>query len=240
MVLDRHGKLQMDDRESVAAIHRHLRGLIVTNELPADAELNQLRISRSLGVSRGPIREALRMLQQEGLVTAEQNNRARVAKIRPADVEAAYVQRMLLETLGVRLTVPDLQVADLKRATALLAEAERKPDVTDLKEHAVAHRGFHMVLISHLPERLLAQVTLLFDATDRFRVAYATNSPRSWENARRDHHGLLDAARRNDADAASRLLAEHYMRTASTLLTHLAPDYDRRALNEAFAQTQHR
>ena len=66
-----------DKRRSRVAVHARLRQLILDGTLPPGSLLSQLQLSRALGVSRTPLREALRMLQEEGLVDAEPNQRAR-------------------------------------------------------------------------------------------------------------------------------------------------------------------
>ena len=67
-----------NNRQSVAELHAHLRRLIMDEELPPGTELNQADLGRRYNVSRGPMREALRLLQQEGLIDMQLNQRATV------------------------------------------------------------------------------------------------------------------------------------------------------------------
>src|SRR5882762_1619922 len=85
---------------AASAVHHHLRSLILNGTLTPGSTLNQVELAPRLGVSRTPLREAIRMLQEEGLVEAEPQKRARIVGFDPADLEAAYVQRILLESLG--------------------------------------------------------------------------------------------------------------------------------------------
>src|SRR4051812_15215580 len=72
-------------RDNTAAIHRQLREAILHGRLEAGAELSQVKLADDFGVSRGPVREALRLLEREGLVEAELNRRVRVASFSPSD-----------------------------------------------------------------------------------------------------------------------------------------------------------
>jgi DNA-binding GntR family transcriptional regulator len=217
-------------RNAVGDVHRRLRQLILSNELPAGTDVNQLQIARALGISRGPIREAIRMLQEEGLVTAAPNRRSRVTPIDPADVDSAYAERVLLEVLGIRLTVPTLQGADLERADWLRI---RMPSARDPEEYRALHRSFHHLLVSRLPEPLLAVAAKLFDRTDRYRRFYASHTPDPAGVALQDHLEIVEAARRSDGRLAGELLARHYARTALQVLAVLCPEYEPRALREA-------
>ena len=92
-------------RDNTAAIHRQLREAILHGEIEAGAELSQVKLADDFGVSRGPVREALRLLEREGLVEAELNCRVRVASFSPSDLEELYALRIVNEALGVRASV---------------------------------------------------------------------------------------------------------------------------------------
>ena len=79
-----------NNRQSVAELHAHLRRLIMDEELPPGTELNQADLGRRYNVSRGPMREALRLLQQEGLIDMQLNQRATVRQLNGNEVDQLY------------------------------------------------------------------------------------------------------------------------------------------------------
>jgi DNA-binding GntR family transcriptional regulator len=221
-------------RNAVAEIHQMLRGQIIANELMAGTELNQAQLAKALGVSRGPVREALRMLQDEGLVEARPNLRPRVASIHPEEVDSAYAQRILLEVLGVMVTVPTLTAADAKRG-AMLAEETIRTRGERGAVHTRAHYEFHRLLVARLPEPLLITCERLFGQTERYRRFYSAHTAHSGTISAAEHRRLAQACEKRDADMAAAALAEHYTRTALHVLAILAPDYEPRAVRAALA-----
>ncbi len=84
-----------DDFSGAAALHRRLRKLILDGSYPPGTLLSQVEVAEALGVSRTPLREALRMLQEEGLIEAERNQRARIPSFDPQVLDALYASRIL-------------------------------------------------------------------------------------------------------------------------------------------------
>src|SRR5215467_264664 len=97
---------------STEVVHDRLRRAILRGEFDPKVPLSQVKLAARLGVSRTPLREALRMLQREGLIDSEPNRRVRVAALSLADLEQLYAARVLIEALAVRLTVPAYTVDD--------------------------------------------------------------------------------------------------------------------------------
>src|SRR5438477_323578 len=106
---------------STEVVHDRLRESILKGEFDPRVPISQVQLAARLGVSRTPLREALRMLQREGLIDSEPNRRVRVAELSLADLEQPYASRVLLEALAVRLTVPAYTEADLAELKGALA-----------------------------------------------------------------------------------------------------------------------
>src|SRR3979409_583912 len=90
---------------SAGSLHDHLRRLILDGAIPNGTSISQVELAERLGVSRTPLREAMKMLQAEGLVHAEHNRRAHATSLDVGDIDTVYGCRVLLEATGVLVTV---------------------------------------------------------------------------------------------------------------------------------------
>jgi DNA-binding GntR family transcriptional regulator len=212
-------------RDNIAAIHDELREAILRGDLRAGAVLSQLRLAEDFGVSRGPVREALRLLQREGLVEAELNRRVRIADFSVEDLEELYAMRIVNETLAVRATVPRLTGQQLQELHSALEEMDALAGV-DVHAWEEPHRRFHRGLVAHGGDRLVRLVEQLSDHAERYRRVYIAGDPRAWSVGAAEHREIYEAAERRDADGASEATVRHLARTALTVLAHLAPEHD--------------
>src|SRR6266849_5899010 len=105
---------------AAAQVHTRLRQMILDGTVPPGTVLSQVQLAQEIGVSRTPLREALRMLQEEGLVLAEYNHRVRVADIDIGELENMYASRIMLESLALSLTVPLLTQNEFDRLASAL------------------------------------------------------------------------------------------------------------------------
>jgi DNA-binding GntR family transcriptional regulator len=212
-------------RDNIAAIHDELREAILRGDLRAGAVLSQLRLAEEFGVSRGPVREALRLLQREGLVEAELNRRVRIADFSVDDLEELYAMRIVNEALAVRATVPRLTAQELQELHGALNEMDAVAGV-DVNAWEEPHRRFHRGLVAHAGRRLVRLVEQLSDHAERYRRVYIAGDPRAWSVGAAEHREIYEAAERRDADGASEATVQHLARTALTVLANLAPEHD--------------
>jgi DNA-binding GntR family transcriptional regulator len=222
---DRNGQGATRDGQNVSLVHDRLREEILAGNIPA-GETSQVALARDLGVGRTPLREALRMLQREGLVISEPNRRVRIAELSPGDAEELYVMRTGLEYVAIQITVSDLDsdgVAELEGLMAQMDHYMRRRDAPGMRG---PHRAFHGALVAGAGERVATMVALLFDHAERYRVAFGATTPTIWEKRRAEHRAILDAVSEGDADLAARRLLEHYGSTAGLIFKGLDPDYD--------------
>jgi DNA-binding GntR family transcriptional regulator len=195
---------------------------IVTGELAPGHRLRDQELAAQLGVSRTPVREALRRLEDEGLVETERNAFTRVAPVRPDRIADAFPVVAALHGLATRLGVPALSssdVARMERHDAQRTAALRRGDV-----HAAiaADDRLHAVLLDAARnaeiERLLARVLPHIRRLDLLHFAALA------EHGDDDHSEIIDACRRGDAWEAGRLVEESFLRLgehmAALLATH--------------------
>jgi DNA-binding GntR family transcriptional regulator len=207
------------------AVHEHLRTLILGGAIPPGAVLNQVELAPQLGVSRTPLREAIRMLQEEGLVVAEPQRRARVTGFDPEHLEAVYAQRVLLEAVATRVTASTATDEEVARLDALLAEMDARVRAHDFSAWQEAHRTFHVALVRRAGDQLLRAMTSTMDRSEHYRLMHQASGSPDRERAA-EHAAIVAAHRERDADAAASELAAHLARTALSLIAQLAPAYD--------------
>src|SRR5437879_6879740 len=112
-------------------VYEHLREEILSEHLEPGAELLEVPLSEELGVSRGPLREAIGRLAAEGLVTVRPRRGAVVRSLSKDEFLEAYQVREALEWMAIRLAVPRLAADDLARLEELNAEMERHAESGD-------------------------------------------------------------------------------------------------------------
>src|SRR3954469_22329845 len=185
-----------------------LRSAIISGQYRPGDHLSEVELANSLGISRGTVREALRHLQQEGLVTAGNRGMLRVNRLTPEEVRELFRVRAALEGLAVaEITAsPERKAAvvRLRKALAQLADADG-----DFAARVEADLGFHLLLCQLSGNSMLVQAWQHLEG--RIRVAIMTGEP---DNAppmmSRDRHSpIIDAIERGDVSAAVAVVEEH-------------------------------
>lgn len=192
-------------RDPVGHIVRTLREEIISGVLPPGGSLAQEHLADRFGISRMPIREAIKQLQALGFVTVEPNKRARVAPVSRQDFLEIYDMRIAAETLAIRTAIPQLSNAQIDDAAAIQAQIETTPPA----DFGAPNMRFHMALYrpSARP-RLLDLIDNLGRAADRY-MFMVTADQAFRDKSNREHHQLVQACRDRDADAAVACLTAH-------------------------------
>jgi DNA-binding GntR family transcriptional regulator len=221
--------LEGDDRGlplvSTGGIYELLREQILEGAFDPEIPISQIKLAESLGVSRTPLREALRMLQRDGLIDSEPNRRVRVTALSIPDLEELYASRIAIESLALRITLPratEADLCDLETAIAAMAAAAANRDVARWE---VPHRQFHGVLRRHAGHRLDRLAGELAAHGERYRRVYLIE-PIAWSSAAAEHVAILEACRAGDDRLAAERLARHLARTALTVIASVAPEHD--------------
>lgn len=213
-------------RRTQQLVHARLRQAILGGEVEPGAPISQLALSQQLGVSRGPLREALRMLEHEGLVESEPNRRMRVTGFSMPDLEELYAMRIALETLAVSLGVSAMDGAHLEALEAQVIEIEAAAERGDHEEWIGPHREFHRLLVSPAGPRVTGAAEELSDHAERYRQFYAAKAPGAWLEGVPDHRAIFEAVRDRDPGAAASRLARHYSAVVLALIARLDPERD--------------
>ena len=211
-------------RDNVEQVYRRVREAILEGEIAPGAVMSQVALADELGVSRTPLREALRMLQSEGLVDAQANRRVTVRPISATDVEELVVMRVALETEAIRLSVERLQPEDIAGLEGRLAEMAHFAKAKDYERWTHPHNAFHRGITAPAGDRINAMLQQLSDHFERYRRVHIARSKKAWLTA--GHREILDACKRGDREESARLLAEHLSATAFDVMELLEPGYD--------------
>jgi len=215
-----------DEGLGIARVHRRVRDAILSGELEPGAVMSQVRLASSLGVTRTPLRESLRLLQREGLIESEPNRRIRIAPFSLSDLDEIYASRIALEALAIRLTTIALTADDVAEMRACLEQMRRFAAQEDYERWLPPHQRFHALAVSHAGVRLERTLGILSDHAERYRRAYTTQAPHAWSVGLLDHRRILVACEERDPDAAADALAVHLGRTALTTVALASPTYD--------------
>lgn len=214
---------------AASAVHAHLREMIIGGVLAPGTVLNQLTLAPSLGVSRTPLREAIRRLQEEGLVVAEPQKRARVASFDPELLEATYVQRIFLEGLLARMSATEASDADLAKLVAAQEDwrAVAIGSEDNSRARTRANRRFHLAFEADVGPSLRASIEQLMDRSDHWMLSAVDGSraARGYEIVEAEHMAIIDSVRERDGHAAAVAMTRHLTGSLFALLDRLAPDY---------------
>ncbi|MDJ0617293.1 MAG: GntR family transcriptional regulator [Calothrix sp. MO_192.B10] len=195
-----------------------LREAIIQGVLQPGESLRQDEIAKQFGVSRIPVREALRQLEVEGLVNFYANRGAVVSALSPAEVEEIGEIRVALETTAIKLAIPNLTEFDLEKAQSILDAALTETDVARLGE---LNWEFHTTLYSPANRpRLLGIIKNLHINIERY-VRLQMTKMNYVERSHKEHEQILNACRQKDTSTAVRLLKRHIDKAAKELVKYL-------------------
>ncbi|MGP4017522.1 GntR family transcriptional regulator [Saccharopolyspora sp. 5N708] len=220
---------------SVMWLYRRVRDDILNGSLPAGQRISQVRLADSLGVSRPTLREALRMLQNEGLLQAEHNRQMRVAPLDLEDFEQLCLLRLAVEPMGVRITVPRLTDAEIAEVTAHEATTTRLHSEHDFAGAEDAHERFHGLLFSHAGARLNRMAAELRQAAERYRqlLSRLGNEGAIAQIASADHDAIVAAAADRDGELCADLVAQHITRVGIVSISLIEPTFHPQLLHAA-------
>lgn len=214
----------------IAELYTRLREMILAGVYPPGMLLPQRELARTLGVSRTPLREVLRLLQAEGLIEAGHYQRSQVAAFEPEALDALYASRIQLETLGIALSVAQFQQHDLDELSRLL-ETMRGIHVLEAWEEP--HHQLHNLLVAYAGRHLLTTITGYAERSERYVRIYGRLDPNARSASMLDHELIVQACIERNEEAAMQRMALHLTRTAVTVLAQMAPEYEPVAVRKA-------
>lgn len=205
-------------QSTAALIARQLREAIMHGRLPPGSQLSEAALSSQFGVSRGPLREAMQRLVQEGLLHSERNRGLFVKVLGQADVQDIYLARSAIETAAVRLILdgdPGAAVQDLRSACAEMSEAASRDDMAKVSDGDLR---FHEVLVSQSGSARLVRMHRTLIVETRMCLTALQDTYRLPEEVVHEHEAIVDAVEAHDEVLALSRLDAH-MRDALARLS---------------------
>ena len=200
-----------------------LRRAIVAGQLRPGARIGQEEFAGQFGVSIAPVREALRILEQEGQVTYLPRRGYFVTALEIADLEEIYDLRALLEDRAARMALKSLDGLGLGRIELAASDFARAVESGDVLAELAANRHFHLAILD-APEQphTLRLIRLLWDSTEAYRALYY-NLAEERQSSIEAHDRILAALRAGDAERLVNELDAHRERALTVLRQVLAP-----------------
>jgi DNA-binding GntR family transcriptional regulator len=205
------------DGDAGARIADGIRSGIVAGLYAPGTRIRQEDVAAQYRASRVPVREAIRQLEYEGLITVVPNSGAWVSRLTLAQCEEIYLMRERLEPLLLRYSAPHLGEDDLASLAAL---AQRISVVgADTDAFLALDTEFHLASYAGADTSQLGDlVRRLWNTTAPYRRAYVASwAPESRRIAHEEHHLMVAALREGDVEEAERILASHIRRTRRQL-----------------------
>lgn len=197
-----------------------LRSMALSGQLVPGKRINEVAIANSLGISRGPLREAIQRLATEGLLSIVRHKGAYVRTVSDGELEELYELRILLETFAVRAVIAKSGADELAELSTLV---QRTREILD--EDATAYPtelDFHLQLVALARQPVLQRAVRDVHSAIHLARARSAHDPDRARAALDEHGRILAAVVARDAECATALLEQHLrtsLRNARALLT---------------------
>ena len=216
--------LELIRSQSLTSVVRdELERRILAGELAPGAKLNEADMAESLRVSRGPVREAFRALEQAGLLRTEKNRGVFVRSLTPTEADELYELRAGLDALIGRLAAQRREPTRLRELRELLRAMQKAGRSRDVDEYYPLNVRFHDTLAAMAGNAtLLAAYRRLVNELHLYRRETLAHGPGSFPISTREHEAIVEAVAAGDAELAAALLFRHAMESRVRLHQALA------------------
>ncbi|WP_180966868.1 GntR family transcriptional regulator [Cohaesibacter celericrescens] len=207
---------QIVRRTTTTIVADELRKRILTGQLNEGVQVKQEAIANELGVSRIPVREALRQLEAEGLITLVSHKGAVVTRLEPSEIAELFEIRIMLENWLFEKAIASITEEDLQKAELLISQMR---DEASIQEWGTLNWKFHETLYrsaqKHATMKILRRIHDNIDRYVRLQIALTQDSQK---RAHKEHQAIVDAARDKNPKVAAALLADHINHVKDQLL----------------------
>jgi DNA-binding GntR family transcriptional regulator len=195
----------------------HVRRGIARGEYTPGQPIRADAVAAELDLSRIPVREALRVLEAEGLVVSRPHRDVTVAELGAADLHEIYMLRRMLESTALRTAVPALSQDTLEALETLLGEMQDAIDEGDNSVFADVNRRFHFTLYEASGLRHLTKlIGLLWNQSEGYRSIYLIENE-ELGHLQEEHRAIVRACQARDVERAIQVLDQHRERSEATI-----------------------
>ena len=215
-----HFEVNMDEYLPLRdVVFKTLRQAILKGELEPGERLMEIQLAERLGVSRTPIREAIRMLEQEGLAVTTPRKGAEVAKMTLKDMEDVLEIRDALDELAVRIACQKISDEQLKQLEDMKELFEKSTQTGNVKKIAEADVTFHDVIYEATGNpKLVTLLNNLREQVYRYRVEYIKD-PKNYPTLIAEHEAILESLKNRDVKNAVEAMHVHVANQAEAVKT---------------------
>jgi DNA-binding GntR family transcriptional regulator len=214
------------------ALYTSMRKAIVSGKIPPGTPIKEMDISRQTGVSRTPVREAVRKLESESLLLRLPGRKLVVTRPNPAEMEEIFLVRSVLEGLAGRIAsakINSAHIESLKKIERMMRQGAREKQ---LSLAIKSNLEFHKLIVD------ICNVTVLSETLKRFwdtvRIMSTTNlDDSSWVNTSiKEHKEIIDALEKKNGPAVERLIRSHVIH-AGKIFTHTGSQGEKQAKQDS-------
>jgi DNA-binding GntR family transcriptional regulator len=199
----------------------NIRQAIEAGALKPGDRLVEAEIAAQMGISRAPVREAIRLLEQEGFVTSTPRKGTFVVKLERQDIEEIYSLRSVLESLAVKLALPRLTPLEINELESLVNDMRQAADARDTPRLVETDLAFHQRLVCLSGHNRLLQDWLRMSTQLRLFFAMKNQLYENPRDVAESHQPVLDALRARNLEAAQQALTEHIVEAGQLVLASL-------------------
>ncbi|MHB9755625.1 GntR family transcriptional regulator [Streptomyces sp. BYX5S] len=223
---DRPSRRPPQQTSMQAKVAEELRRMIISGELPPRSSLSEMTLSQTFGVSRTPIREALKQLQIEGLVEVRPRVGTFVAVPSRREITELFQMKELLEGAAARLLAFRGNVPEVERLATTMREADEAVRAGDSEKYEKLVHDFHeLIIVGADNSKLEAHYRTLMNQLAYARlVRTSLAQPGRLSESDHEHHRVLDLILAKDGDGAERVMREHVRRSHQALMAGMDED----------------
>ncbi|MGO1479464.1 GntR family transcriptional regulator [Senegalia sp. (in: firmicutes)] len=214
-------KLNLNDYKPLRdVVFEHLRESIILGKIPAGERLMEIQLAQQLGVSRTPVREAIRKLELEGLVIMLPRKGAYVSEVSLKDIKEALEIRVSLEGLGAYLAAERIEEDELELLIKKHEELKECADKKDIDGILKKDEELHEIIFDAARNsKLIDMVDSLREQVQRFRISYVSTHSQALE-LYKEHKKIIDAIVKNDKEKAKQYAEEHIEISKKHIVSH--------------------
>jgi DNA-binding GntR family transcriptional regulator len=196
--------------------------MIVHGTLPSGTDIAETELCARLGMSRTPLREAMKRLEAEGLVELRRNRTARITAVDPVEIRELFEAVACMERSAAELAALRITEAELKALARMQATLLRTRERSDLAAYFATNQRIHRTIVGASKNRVLIEThDRLMARVERARLAALRRQGR-WEESIEEHRAILMSLEAHDPVRAGALLGQHVRRTGEAICSLIA------------------